>query len=83
MFELSVLILDESNEGIQPNIVALIGDVITKLNGEGMTVLLVEQKLGFAKRVGWEFRLMKKGRVVASDVMDNLSEALIRKHLAV
>jgi len=83
VLEPSVLILDEPNEGIQPNIVAQIGDVITKLNGEGLTVLLVEQKLGFAKRVGHEFRLMEKGRVVASDTMDKLSEDLIRKHLAV
>jgi urea transport system ATP-binding protein len=45
--------------------------------------VLVEQKLGFARRVGHEFRLMEKGRVVASDTMLNLSEALIGKHLAV
>jgi urea transport system ATP-binding protein len=83
VLEPSVLILDEPNEGIQPNIVAQIGDVISKLNNEGLTVLLVEQKLGFAKRVGHEFRLMEKGRVVASDTMDKLSEELIRKHLAV
>jgi urea transport system ATP-binding protein len=79
-----VLILDEPNEGIQPNIVAQIGDVIQKLNQEdGLTVVLVEQKLGFARRVGQEFRLMEKGRVVASDQMDNLNDQLIRQHLAV
>lgn len=78
-----VLVLDEPNEGIQPNIVSQIGDVIMKLNGEGLTVVLVEQKLGFARRVGSEFRLMEKGRVVASDVMANLSENLIKRHLAV
>jgi urea transport system ATP-binding protein len=83
VLEPSVLILDEPNEGIQPNIVSQIGDVITKLVGEGMTVLLVEQKLGFAKKVGKEFRLMEKGRVVASADMAELSEELIRKHLAV
>ena len=79
----SVLILDEPNEGIQPNIVTQIGEVIQKLISEGMTVILVEQKLGFAKRIGQEFRLMEKGRVVASAGMEELSEALIRKHLAV
>lgn len=79
-----VLILDEPNEGIQPNIVKQIGDVILKLNEEeGMTVILVEQKLGFARRVGKEFRLMEKGRVVASDGMDKLSDKLIAQHLAV
>ncbi|MDO6561980.1 urea ABC transporter ATP-binding subunit UrtE [Amphritea sp. 1_MG-2023] len=84
VLEPKVLILDEPNEGIQPNIVKQIGDVILKLNQEeGLTVILVEQKLGFARRVGEEFRLMERGRVVASDRMDNLSEDLIRQYLAV
>ena len=52
-----VLILDEPNEGIQPNIVQLIRDVLLKLNKEqGMTIILVEQKLPFARAVGEEFR---------------------------
>lgn len=84
VIEPKVLILDEPNEGIQPNIVQQIGDVILKLNEEeGLTVILVEQKLGFARRVGKEFRLMEKGRVVASDKMANLSEELIKQFLAV
>ena len=84
VLEPKVLILDEPNEGLQPNIVHQIGDVILKLNHEeGLTVILVEQKLGFARRVGKEFRLMEKGRVVASDQMANLSEELIRQYLAV
>ncbi|HTW67892.1 MAG TPA: ATP-binding cassette domain-containing protein [Bryobacteraceae bacterium] len=41
-----LLILDEPTEGIQPNIVHEIGDIVLKLNQEeGLTVLLVEQKL--------------------------------------
>ncbi|MCQ3828885.1 urea ABC transporter ATP-binding subunit UrtE [Microbulbifer elongatus] len=79
-----VLILDEPNEGIQPNIVRQIGDVVTTLNEEdGLTVILVEQKLGFARRVGREFRLMQKGTVVAADKMANLNDELIRQYLAV
>ncbi|MBX2857809.1 MAG: urea ABC transporter ATP-binding subunit UrtE [Cellvibrionaceae bacterium] len=84
VIEPKVLILDEPNEGIQPNIVRQIGDVILKLNREDkLTVVLVEQKLGFARRVGQAFRLMEKGRIVASDRMENLSEELIKQHLAV
>ncbi|MGJ8647553.1 MAG: urea ABC transporter ATP-binding subunit UrtE [Marinomonas colpomeniae] len=84
VLEPTVLILDEPNEGIQPNIVKQIGDVILKLNAEdGLTVILVEQKLGFARRVGKEFRLMEKGRVVASDKMENLDDSLIKQYLAV
>jgi len=84
VIEPKVLILDEPNEGIQPNIVRQIGDVIMKLNREeNLTVILVEQKLGFARRVGQEFRLMEKGRVVAANQMSELSDELIKQHLAV
>ncbi|MEM5529842.1 urea ABC transporter ATP-binding subunit UrtE [Gammaproteobacteria bacterium AS21] len=83
VIEPKVLILDEPNEGIQPNIVQQIGDVILKLNAQGLTVILVEQKLGFARRVGKEFRLMERGRIVASDAMENLSDDLIKQYMAV
>ena len=79
-----VLILDEPNEGIQPNIVQQIGDVITLLKEEeGMTIVLVEQKLGFARRVGDEFRLMERGHVLAQGAMSELTDGLINQHLAV
>jgi len=79
-----VLILDEPTEGIQPNIVSEIGDIILKLNQEEqLTVLLVEQKLAFARRVGQRFHLMEKGRVVARGPMSELDDELVHKHLAV
>ena len=56
------LILDEPTEGIQPNIVQEIGGVITRLNRElGLTVLVVEQKLPFARKVASHFHIMSKG----------------------
>lgn len=79
-----ILILDEPNEGIQPNIVQLIRDVLLKLNKEqGMTIILVEQKLPFARAVGECFHLMEKGEVVASGEMAALDDELIAKYLAV
>ena len=52
IFDPKLLILDEPCEGIQPNIVAEIGDLLRRLNNDtGLTVLLVEQKLPFARRV--------------------------------
>ncbi len=79
-----LLILDEPTEGIQPNIVREIGDILLRLNREeGLTVLLVEQKLAFARRVAQNFSLLEKGRVVASGAMPDLSEGLIHRHLAV
>ena len=79
-----LLILDEPTEGIQPNIVQQIGDVILKLNKElGLTVLVVEQKLPFVKRVTSRFSIMTKGSIVANDEMPALSESLIAEHLSV
>lgn len=79
-----ILILDEPNEGIQPNIVQLIRDVLLKLNKEhGMTIVLVEQKLPFARAVGEEFILMEKGQVIATGEMPELTDDLVNKYLAV
>ena len=79
-----LLILDEPTEGIQPNVVAEIGDIIRRLNREiGLTVLLVEQKLPFARKVGDTFCLLDRGRNVASGAMAELDESLIRTYLTV
>jgi urea transport system ATP-binding protein len=78
------LILDEPTEGIQPNIVHEIGELIQKLNREtGLTVLLVEQKLPFARRVASEFRILDKGRMVVGGQISELSDELVRQHLTV
>ena len=79
-----LLILDEPTEGIQPNIVQEIGQVIQRLNREeNLTVLLVEQKLPFARRYASRFCLMEKGCAVAQGNIAELSENLVQQHLAV
>lgn len=84
VMEPRLLILDEPTEGIQPNIVREIGDIIINLNREqGLTVLLVEQKLPFARRVATDFRIIEKGRIVAADRIENLTDDLTRRHLTV
>mgnify|MGYP001192595386 FL=1 len=46
-----ILILDEPTEGIQPNIVEEIEDVLMKLNKDlKLTIILVEQSVGFVKK---------------------------------
>jgi len=80
----SLLILDEPTEGIQPNIVREIGDVIRHLNEtRGLTVMLVEQKLPFARAVAQRFAIMARGRIVATGEIDQLDEDLVRNHLHV
>jgi urea transport system ATP-binding protein len=79
-----LLILDEPTEGIQPNIVAEIGDILMKLNREeGITLLLVEQKLAFARRVASRFCIMDRGRSVATGEMPELTDELVSRHLTV
>jgi len=79
-----LLILDEPTEGIQPNIVHHIGDVIIRLTEkENITVLLVEQKLPFARRVGQNFTILDRGRSVATGAMGELDDKLVQKYLTV
>ncbi|MFC7368871.1 MULTISPECIES: urea ABC transporter ATP-binding subunit UrtE [Vreelandella] len=84
VIEPKLLILDEPGEGIQPNIVAQIGQVIRQLIKEdGLTVLLVEQKLPFARKYADRFVIMDRGRPVAKGDIAALSNELIKQHLTV
>jgi urea transport system ATP-binding protein len=79
-----LLILDEPAEGIQPNIVADIGNLIQRLCKEfGLTVLLVEQKLPFVRKFADHFVILDKGRVVAGGELSALSDQLVARHLVV
>lgn len=107
-----LLILDEPTEGIQPNIVSDIGDVIIRLNrargiatplvktGDdvkdevregilkiknelGVTILLVEQKLPFARKVADRFVIMDRGRGVVAGSIDELSDGMVKQYLTV
>ena len=84
VIEPRLLILDEPGEGIQPNIVAQIGEVIrTLIEQDGLTVLLVEQKLPFARKYADRFAILDRGRRVAEGAIADLSDPLIRQHLTV
>jgi urea transport system ATP-binding protein len=84
VLEPRLLILDEPTEGIQPSIVHQIGDAILRLNERiGVTVLLVEQKLPFARRIASDFRILEKGRLVAGGRIHDLTDAVVRDHLSV
>jgi urea transport system ATP-binding protein len=62
-----LLILDEPTEGIQPNVVAEIESVITALTARGdLSVLLVEQHVGFALRSTGSYYVLESGRVTSS-----------------
>ena len=79
-----IILLDEPNEGIQPSIVEEIENVIIRLNRDvGLTVVLVEQNVSFARRAAHRFAMMEKGRVVAAGEIGELSDAMVHRHMAV
>jgi urea transport system ATP-binding protein len=84
VLEPKLLVLDEPTEGIQPSIVKEIGDVIERLRRElAMTVLVVEQKLPFVRRVCDRFCVMDKGRIVGAGPMTGLTDELVKTYLTV
>ncbi len=79
-----ILILDEPTEGIQPNIIDLIGDTLIKIKKEGkISILLVEQYLDFCLSVGDSFYIMDRGAVVAEGPIAQLNDDVVKKHLTV
>ncbi len=79
-----LIIFDEPTEGIQPNIVDEIAAIMRRLNKEiGLTVLLVEQKLPFARKMGDRFFIIDRGQKMAEGKMSDLSEEHIRRYLTV
>jgi urea transport system ATP-binding protein len=62
-----LLVMDEPTEGIQPNIIQLIGRVIDQLRSEGeMAIVLVEQYFDFAFDLADRFYVLNRGRTVFS-----------------
>jgi urea transport system ATP-binding protein len=60
-----LLLLDEPTEGIQPNIIQHIGDVIRLLRGRGtMAIILVEQFFDFAFDLADDLVVLKRGEVI-------------------
>ncbi len=84
MGEPKMILLDEPTEGIQPNVVMEIADTLKKIAQEtGITIVVVEQNLKFARRLAEEFVIIQKGTVVAKGKMDELTDEIIKKYLSV
>jgi urea transport system ATP-binding protein len=80
-----IMLLDEPSEGIQPNIVQKIGDIILDIvEKTEMSVLLVEQNLKFAIKVAHRCVVMEKGRIVhEGSPKEFQDEAVVKNFLAV
>ncbi|MFD8220150.1 urea ABC transporter ATP-binding subunit UrtE [Streptomyces sp. NPDC059697] len=79
-----VLLLDEPTEGIQPSVVAEIEETILALAARGgLSVLLVEQHVGFAMRAAQRFYVLEAGRVTSSGEGGQEAERSVREALSV
>ncbi|MFJ2829626.1 urea ABC transporter ATP-binding subunit UrtE [Streptomyces sp. NPDC087263] len=79
-----LLLLDEPTEGIQPSVVAEIEETILALAARGgLSVLLVEQHVGFAMRAAQRYYVLEAGRVTSSGEGGQEAERSVREALSV
>ena len=79
-----VLILDEPTEGIQPSVVTEIEDAILALSGSGqMSVLLVEQHVGFALEAAGRYYVLQSGHLADSGEGGLSSAGRVRSAMAI
>ncbi|VTZ50428.1 Urea ABC transporter ATP-binding protein [Methylocella tundrae] len=78
----SLLILDEPTEGIQPNIVTAIKDVLGALKGR-ISLLLVEQYLDFAISLADSIVVLSRGTVIEAGRAEAISREQLTRHIAV
>ena len=79
-----LLLLDEPTEGIQPSVVEEIERILRRIHQEKkVTILLVEQKLDFAKNVAQQFTIMVKGRVAREADIRSLTDEVVREYLTI
>lgn len=80
----SMILLDEPTEGIQPSIAFEIAQVLQKLATEkNISILLVEQKIDFAKQITDYYYFMDRGKMLMEGSKEELDQNEIRKYLSV
>jgi branched-chain amino acid transport system ATP-binding protein len=75
-----LLIVDEPSKGLAPAIIDNMIDAFAQLKASGVTLLLVEQNLRFAQRLGDQVAVMDNGRVVHAGTMQALSDDTDLQH---
>jgi branched-chain amino acid transport system ATP-binding protein len=80
-----LLLLDEPSEGLAPVIVRRLGDAIVALKGEGLTIVLSEQNVKFARRLADRAYIIEKGQIKFAGPIAELdaSESIRRGYLGV
>ncbi len=80
-----LLMLDEPSEGLSPLMVRTLVDAIGRIRQEGITLLIADQNVKFARRVADRGYIMEKGNIRYSGRLAELwaNEEVVRKYLAV
>jgi len=80
-----LLLLDEPSEGLAPIVVAALREQIARLKGEGLTILLCEQNLSFARALSDRVYIIDKGVLRFSGTFQELeaNPAVKRAHLMI
>jgi urea transport system ATP-binding protein len=84
MSQPKLLILDEPTEGIQPNVIQMIGETLkTLVVKSGLTVLLVEQYYEFAKQIADDYAVMSRGEIIATGAAAHMERDGVEKLITV
>jgi branched-chain amino acid transport system ATP-binding protein len=78
-----LIILDEPSEGLAPVIVDQLAQTIRKIKAEGVSVILAEQNLNFAKYVCDRAYIIQQGRIRHQSTIAELSPEILEKYLSV
>ena len=80
-----IMILDEPSEGVQPNIVDRMGEIVLKVSCDlGLTVLMIEQHLGLIQQVSQRGYVMDKGHIIEPLTKEQINdESYVTKFLSV
>ncbi len=79
----SVILMDEPSEGLSPKLVQHVEAILRNLRAEGLSILLVEQNLGFAMSVADYIYVISSGQFVFEGTPDELSRdaEIMNSHL--
>ncbi len=83
MSQPKLLILDEPTEGIQPNVIQMIGETLKTLVKSGLTVLLVEQFYEFARQIADDYAVMSRGEIIATGAAAHMERDGVEKLITV
>jgi branched-chain amino acid transport system ATP-binding protein len=78
-----LLILDEPSEGLAPVIVDELAALLTKLAGDGIGILLIEQNVSLIHRVAERYYVLSKGAVAESGSLHNVGPDELQRHIAI